>query len=297
VLLDIRPVFWVADPNYILTAVGFALVTFLVSRSRLWPMPVLLIADAFGLALFTVIGVEKSLVAEAPRTVAVVLGVLTGVAGGMLRDVLTGEIPLVFQKHIYLYATAAMVGASVYIVLREMGIDVVAHQNVRANILRIGQPGPPNLVFRDEAAVFVGGVEIRMLYLGRGHTDGDTVVYFPVLKVVHAGDLIIDGMPVIDYAGGGSAVEFVRTIDALLEVDFDTLIPGHGRLMNREDVVAYRARFAEMNRRMRNLAKSGASRETVQEALYLDDLGWNDTVSTTTWATGIERYYDEMATQ
>ena len=120
VLLDIRPVFWVADPNYLLTAVGFALVTFLVSRSRLWPMPILLIADAFGLALFTVIGVEKSLMAEAPRTVAVVLGVLTGVAGGMLRDVLTGEIPLVFRKHIYLYATAAMLGASVYIVLREI---------------------------------------------------------------------------------------------------------------------------------------------------------------------------------
>ncbi len=119
VLLDIRPVFWVADPNYILTAVGFALVTFLVSRSRIWPMPILLVADAFGLALFTVIGVEKSLAAEAPGAVAVVLGVLTGVAGGMLRDVLTGEIPLVFQKQIYLYATAAMAGCLVYLTLRE----------------------------------------------------------------------------------------------------------------------------------------------------------------------------------
>jgi uncharacterized membrane protein YeiH len=122
VLLDIRPVFWVADPNYILTAVGFALVTFLVSRSRMWPMPILLVADAFGLALFTVIGVEKSLAAEAPGAVAVVLGVLTGVAGGMLRDVLTGEIPLVFQKHIYLYATAAMVGCLVYLTLREFAM-------------------------------------------------------------------------------------------------------------------------------------------------------------------------------
>jgi uncharacterized membrane protein YeiH len=119
VLLDIRPVFWVADPNYILTAVGFALVTFLVSRSRIWPMPILLVADAFGLALFTIIGVEKSLAAAAPGAVAVVLGVLTGVAGGMLRDVLTGEIPLVFQKHIYLYATAAMAGCLVYLTLRE----------------------------------------------------------------------------------------------------------------------------------------------------------------------------------
>jgi uncharacterized membrane protein YeiH len=67
-----------------------------------------------------VIGVEKSLAAEAPGTVAVVLGVLTGVAGGILRDVLTGEIPLVFQKQIYLYATAAMVGCLVYLGLREL---------------------------------------------------------------------------------------------------------------------------------------------------------------------------------
>ncbi len=122
VLLNIRPVFWVADPNYLLTAVGFALVTFLVSRSLVWPVSMLLIADAFGLALFTVIGLEKSLLAEAPRTVAVVLGILTGVAGGMLRDVLTGEIPLVFRKQIYLYATAAWAGCTLYIGLRELGV-------------------------------------------------------------------------------------------------------------------------------------------------------------------------------
>lgn len=185
--------------------------------------------------------------------------------------------------------------ASGNVVIREMGIDIVAHKNIRENFLRIGQPGEPNLVFADEASVFLGGIEVRMLYLGRGHTDGDTVIYFPELKTVHAGDLIIDGMPVIDYAAGGSAIEFVRTIDALLDIDFDTLIPGHGRIMTRDDVVAYRARFEEMNRRMRNLARRGVPKEDVQERLYLEDLGWDNTVSTTTWALGIDQYYDEMA--
>lgn len=179
--------------------------------------------------------------------------------------------------------------------IRAMGIDVIAHKNVRANFLRIQQPGEPNIVFDDEASVFLGGVEARLLYFGRGHTDGDTVVYFPDLKTVHAGDLIIDGMPVIDYPAGGSAVEFVRTIDALLQLDFDTLIPGHGRLMTKNDVVDYKARFEEMNRRMRNLARSGVPKSEVRERLYLEDLGWNNTVSTTTWALGIEAYYDEMA--
>jgi glyoxylase-like metal-dependent hydrolase (beta-lactamase superfamily II) len=182
-------------------------------------------------------------------------------------------------------------------VIRQMGIDVIGHENVRANFLRIQQAGEPNIVFDPEASVFLGEAEVRMLHLGRGHTDGDSVVYFPDLKTVHAGDLIIDGMPVIDYAAGGSAVEFVRTIDALLEIDFDTLIPGHGGLMSKEDVVAYKARFEEMNRRMRDLARRGVPKDEVQARLYLEDLGWDNTVSTTTWALGISAYYDEMAAQ
>jgi len=183
------------------------------------------------------------------------------------------------------------------VVMREMGIDVIAHENIRANFLRIGQPGEPNIIFSDEASVFLGGVEVKLLYFGRGHTNGDTVIYFPEQKVVHGGDLIVDGMPVIDYPGGGSAIEFVRTIDALLDVDFDILIPGHGRLMTKDEVADYKARFEEMNRRMRNLARRGVPKSEAQEKLYLEDLGWANTVSTTTWARSINEYYDEMAAQ
>lgn len=181
--------------------------------------------------------------------------------------------------------------------LREMGIDVIGHENIRSNFLRIKQPGEPNIEFADKAAVFLGGVETQLLHLGRGHTSGDTVIYFPDLKTVHAGDLIVDGMPVIDYAGGGSALEFVSTIGALLEIDFDTLIPGHGRLMTKQEVADYKARFEELNRRLRNLARSGVPKTEVRERLYLADLGWDHTVSTTTWETNLERHYEEMAAQ
>jgi len=180
--------------------------------------------------------------------------------------------------------------------LRQMGIDIIAHKNIRANFLRIKQPGEPNIVFADQAAVYLGGVEVQLFYLGRGHTNGDTVIYFPDLKTVHTGDLIIDGMPVIDYDAGGSAIEFVKTIDNLLKMDFDTMIPGHGRVMKKDDVRAYRARFAEMNRRMRELARKKVPKDQVQAQLKLNDLGWGDSVSTSAWATSIGRYYDEMAT-
>jgi len=185
--------------------------------------------------------------------------------------------------------------------IRELGIDVIAHRNIRQNFLRIQQPGEPNIVFADQAEVHLGGVEVQLRWLGRGHTNGDTVIYFPDLKTVHTGDLIIDGMPVIDYPGGGSAIEFVQTIDRLLELDFDTVIPGHGRVMTRDDVRAYRARFAEMNDRMRAAVGRGIAREAfstldgARQQLGLADLGWDNSVSTTAWFGSVGRYYDEMA--
>jgi hypothetical protein len=68
--------------------------------------------------------------------------------------------------------------------------------------------------------------------------------------------------------------------------------------MSKDDVVAYKARFEEMNRRMRDLARRAVPKEDAREALYLEDLGWSNTVSTTTWeAISFDRYYDEMARQ
>ncbi len=181
------------------------------------------------------------------------------------------------------------------------GVPIIAHRNVRENFLRIRQPGEPDITFADRASVHLGGVEVQLFWFGRGHTSGDTVIYFPDLKTVHTGDLIIDGMPVIDYPGGGSAVDFIPTIDSLLKLDFDTMIPGHGKIMTKEDVRAYRVRFQTMNDRMRELIRRGVTKDdlkTLDQArarLGLADLGWDNSVSTTTWFGGFPRYYDEIA--
>jgi glyoxylase-like metal-dependent hydrolase (beta-lactamase superfamily II) len=186
-------------------------------------------------------------------------------------------------------------------VRRELGIDIIAHRNIRENFLRIKQPGEPNITFADQAAVHLGGVEVQLLHLGRGHTNGDTVIYFPDLKTVHMGDLVIDGMPVIDYAGGGSAIEFISTIDNLLTIDFDTAIPGHGRVMSREEVRAYRVRFDTLNQRMRELTRRKVPRSDIatlagaRAQLKLADLGWDNSVSTTAWLRSAGLHYDEMA--
>ena len=147
-----------------------------------------------------------------------------------------------------------------------LGVNIIAHKNIRENFLRIKQAGEPNITFANESAVYLGGVEVQLRWFGRGHTNGDTVIYFPDLKTIHAGDLIIDAMPVIDYPGGGSAIEFISTIDKVLTLDFDTMIPGHGKLMTKDDVRAYRVRFQTMNERMRALIEARAERPAGETA-------------------------------
>jgi uncharacterized membrane protein YeiH len=112
-----RQVFWLTDAYFVINGVVTATVTFFIARHWTVPRLALAVADAFGLALFTILGAAIGLKAEVGATNSVVLGVITGVAGGILRDVLVGEIPLVFRREIYLYATAAVVGATVYVLL------------------------------------------------------------------------------------------------------------------------------------------------------------------------------------
>ena len=115
--LGSTPVFWITEPRFLLNAVGVGVLTFFVARFREFPESVLLVADAFALAFFTMAGARKSLLLGTGPTIAVAMGVITGVVGGMIRDVLTGEIPLVFRQRIYLYATAALAGALVMVLL------------------------------------------------------------------------------------------------------------------------------------------------------------------------------------
>src|SRR5207244_1108120 len=94
------------------------------------------------------------------------------------------------------------------------GIEIIAHQNARAQMLRINQPGLPTVTFADEFEVHLGGKEVRAYHYGRGHTNGDVIVFFPELKVIHSGDIFLNfgspAQPYMDYAAGGSALEWTH---------------------------------------------------------------------------------------
>jgi cyclase len=175
--------------------------------------------------------------------------------------------------------------------------EIIAHRNVRENFLRNKQPGAPRVTFTDQASVFLGGVEVRAYHFGRAHTNGDAVIYFPDLKVIHTGDLITEGMPVMDYNNGASAVEWVRVLDQVLELDFDVVIPGHGKLLTKEDVRSDRQKLVTMNQRMAELARKDVPLDQVFDQLKLADLGWDRTVSTAAFKGGLKGYYEEMRAQ
>jgi cyclase len=172
--------------------------------------------------------------------------------------------------------------------------EIIAHRNVRENFLRNKQPGAPRVTFNDQASVFLGGVEVRAYYFGRAHTNGDAVIHFPDLRVIHTGDVITEGIPVMDYNNGASAVEWVKVLDEILKLDFDTVIPGHGKLLTKEHIRSDRQKLVTMNQRMAELARKGVPLEQVFDQLKLADLGWDHTVSTVAFKGGLKGYYEEM---
>ena len=143
------------------------------------------------------------------------------------------------------------------------GVDIISTANSRKNIVEKKQsnapPGvmPARIVFTDETSVFLGGKEVRAHFYGRGHTNGDAVIYFPALRTIHTGDLMAGASPLVDYNGGGSVVEWTKTLDGALKLDFDTVIPGHGPVTNKAGLQAYRDNIATMRDRVTKEIRSG----------------------------------------
>ena len=135
-------------------------------------------------------------------------------------------------------------------------------------------PGLPTTTFPRESKIGLPGAEVRAEFFGRGHTGGDTMVYFPDAKVVMVSDHMTDATPIVDFANGGSAVEWTRALDGVLKMDFEMAIPGRGEPKTRAEVQAFRDRFNALVTRAREAVKAGATRDTLASQVKTDDLGW-----------------------
>ena len=136
-LLDRHPIFWLVDARYLIVIITAALATVVYSRWGRVPGTALDIADALGLALFSIVGTQIAERAGLPAVSCVLLGTVTGAAGGAIRDVLTAQVPLVLQRG-SLYATAAIAGATLYLILARLEvprpIPVLAGMSVVAGL-------------------------------------------------------------------------------------------------------------------------------------------------------------------
>jgi glyoxylase-like metal-dependent hydrolase (beta-lactamase superfamily II) len=158
--------------------------------------------------------------------------------------------------------------------------EIISTRNARINILEHKQSnGSPNtlparVVFTDETSVFLGGKEVRAHYFGRGHTNGDAVMYFPEYKTIHTGDLMAGTSPLIDYPGGGSLAEWPKTLDAAMAAwDFDTVIPGHGAVTNKAGLVTYRNNVDKLKIYATGLIRQGKSQDDLAKAMTAE-YGW-----------------------
>ncbi len=158
------------------------------------------------------------------------------------------------------------------------GAEIVSSERARLKMVEFDQSGLPVFTIEDFGRIHIGGKEIELYQFGRAHTDGDVVVYFRDYRLLVAGDLFTYGgatPQLIDYAGGGSAKDWTRTLDRILRLDFDTVIPGHGTVTTRAEMQRFRDSTLDLRNRVQGMVRGGSSRDEV-EVMLREVFGWQD---------------------
>jgi len=194
---------------------------------------------------------------------------------------LTGRaIDFVINTHIHLDHTGGNAALS------DAGATIFAHDNNRSRMLAdidaYGRTGTlPFITFSDSVTFHINGQEAFVYHVTRAHTDGDAVVHFPDSNVIHAGDILFNGLfPFIDLDNGGSYEGFLhgqREILALAD-DSTIIIPGHGRLASKADLQASIDMMADAGARVKKMVDAGKSEDEIVAAnplaLYHDVWNW-----------------------
>ena len=162
--------------------------------------------------------------------------------------------------------------------LKADGTLAVASIAARKRMLAASPQDAVNITVEPRGAVHLGGKVAEIYYFGRGHTDGDVVVLLPEHRTLAAGDLFTagEGLPqLVDHAGGGSAKDWTGTLDKVLELEFDTVIPGHGSVTNKQALRDYRGSTQRMTELLTQMVKQNRSRADI-EAVLRKDFGFQD---------------------
>ncbi len=159
--------------------------------------------------------------------------------------------------------------------LAAMGATVVISAADRGNMVRAGDKYVPDFGYIGQAQLTLGGksAELRQF---RGHTRGDTAVYLPAARTIVLGDLLTtaETIPmIVSYADGGSWTDWTISIDEILRMDFDNVIPGHGPMITKQQLADMRAKFGTMLQRVHTMAREKKSEMEIQQTL-VKEFNW-----------------------
>lgn len=156
---------------------------------------------------------------------------------------------------------------------------IIAHMNTRENVLNyekhqvkegkqdeVKNVALPNLTFTNEMMFYHNNQQLRLVYISEAHTDGDILVYFEDENVIHMGDVYVQyGWPYVDMDKGGNVLGMIRVLDYAISMinDKTIVIPGHGSLANRNDMIAFNDMLKIITQRVQSLKQQGKTKEEI----------------------------------
>lgn len=161
------------------------------------------------------------------------------------------------------------------------GVQVIAYEGLNKNLhvggangkgyeAAQGKPADANAPYAKNKKIKVGKAQATAYHFASGHTSGDTVVYFPDVKVVSLGDEFTATGPNCDYPMGGSILGWSKSLAEVLKLDFDTAIPGHGNdPMTKADVVTFQKRMDAIGKKAVELAKAGTPKDQIRQQIQM----------------------------
>ena len=182
----------------------------------------------------------------------------------LLRTVTDQPVKYVINTHMHPDHTGGNIR------LEDLGADIVATENARARLAAAQQMGLPSITFDDHMRLYFGEHVMDLHWFGRGHTDGDLVIHLPEENLILTGDLFAGGDPfvrAIDPAAGGTLKEWGPTVERVLELEFDTVIPGHSEPTDRARLQAFHDETVRIQAFITEMLDAGRSIAEVQTAL------------------------------
>jgi cyclase len=160
-------------------------------------------------------------------------------------------------------------------VRKRLSVDAVIHMGTNEMKIKAQPPAAlPVITFADDVTLHVNGDDVHVIHVAPGHTDGDSIVHFTKANVIHTGDTVTASYPIVDIDSGGQFEGFIAAADKILSLanDQTKIIPGHGPLMSKADLVAYRQMLIDVRDKVGKLIAGKKSSDEIKAAKPLADL-------------------------